>query len=197
MSFSNPIPGQTPIADISELKIKGIRFRSELNQAEAANITKAFARYLAGDLDPKDAPFDFSWFCELHRQMFEDVWGWAGRLRKSTTNIGVAPQFIEARLYDLAANLPCWSEAPLLLQATMLHHQAVQIHPFENGNGRWARLLANIWLKLHGHALTRWPSSELREESPIRDEYIQAIQAADAGDHAPLLALHERYTLTE
>ena len=27
----------------------------------------------------------------------------------------------------------------LLEQAMLLHHRAVQIHPFENGNGRWSR----------------------------------------------------------
>src|SRR5262249_36145704 len=129
-----------------------------------------------------------------HRQMFADVWGWAGRIRKSVTNIGVAPPFIEERLFELAGNLPYWHKETLLLQATMLHHQAVQIHPFENGNGRWARALANIWLKLHDHELTRWPGSELSEESPVRAEYIPAIQAADAGDYAPLLSLHARFT---
>ena len=39
-------------------------------------------------------------------------------------------------------------------QAVLLHHRAVQIHPFENGNGRWSRLLANIWLKKHAHPIT-------------------------------------------
>ncbi|MBI4208502.1 MAG: Fic family protein [Deltaproteobacteria bacterium] len=28
-----------------------------------------------------------------------------------------------------------------------LHHRLVWIHPFENGNGRWARLIMNIHLK--------------------------------------------------
>jgi Fic family protein len=112
------------------------------------------------------------------------------------TNIGIAPQFIEERLFDLARNLPCWQNEPLLLQATMLHHQAVQIHPFENGNGRWSRALANIWLKLHGHELTVWPAADLIQESPVRGEYLAAIQAADQGDYGPLLELHRRFTPT-
>src|SRR5437773_183753 len=100
MSFQ-PIPDETPISDISELKVKGLRYRSELNKVEAINITKAMARYLVGPLTRKDAPFDYAWFCQLHREMFEDVWGWAGRLRTSVTSIGVAPAFIETRLFEL------------------------------------------------------------------------------------------------
>lgn len=31
--------------------------------------------------------------------------------------------------------------------ATRIHHRAVQIHPF--ANGRWSRMLANIYLRQH------------------------------------------------
>jgi Fic family protein len=81
----------------------------------------------------------------------------------------------------------------LLVQASRLHHQAVHIHPFENGNGRWSRALANVWLRLHDNPLTAWPQ-ELGTESPVRDEYIAAIKAADRGDEGALLELHRRYT---
>jgi len=82
---------------------------------------------------------------------------------------------------------------PLETQAVRLHHRAVQIHPFVNGNGRWARLLSNIWLKLHGAPIVAWPDRVSGEVSEIRDEYLAAIRAADAGDHPPLLDLHRRY----
>jgi fido (protein-threonine AMPylation protein) len=151
-------------------------------------------RYFGGIITADDAPFDYAWFLRLHREMFEDVWEWAGRLRRSVTNIGVQPQFIEQRLYELSQNLPCWTNESRLLQATMLHHQAVLIHPFENGNGRWSRALANIWLYLNGAEPTDWPGTELSEVSSIRDEYLHAIQAADAGDYAALFELHQRFT---
>jgi Fic family protein len=76
----------------------------------------------------------------------------------------------------------------------MLHHQAVQIHPFENGNGRWSRTLANIWLHLHGHELIQWPGAALSEESKVRADYLAAIKAADNHDYQPLFALHQRFT---
>jgi len=73
----------------------------------------------------------------------------------------------------------------------------VAIHPFLNGNGRWSRMLANIWLKLHGSSSAIWPEEAVGEASIIRGEYLAAIKAADKMDFAPLIALHEKYTVAE
>ena len=81
----------------------------------------------------------------------------------------------------------------LLEQAARLHYRAVWIHPFKNGNGRWARLLANIWLRLHGSPIVLWPDESIGQESIIRNEYIKALKFADQGDFGPLLALHNRH----
>ena len=62
-----------------------------------------------------------------------------------------------------------------------------------NGNGRWARLLANIWLALHKAPLVLWPEESIGKESVIRKYYIQALRDADDGDVGPLLALHSRH----
>jgi Fic family protein len=82
----------------------------------------------------------------------------------------------------------------LVERATMLHYRAVQIHPFAGGNGRWSRMLANIWLRLHKHPITRWPNELHGGASLIRKQYIAAIQLADHGDLDSLIELHRRYT---
>ncbi len=192
-----PIPGETPIDDVSGLIPKGVLTRGDLNKVEAVNIAKAMVKYLVGRLDEKAAPFDFVWLLQLRQEMFGDVWKWAGKLRTSATNIGVSPSQIETRLYDLTKNVPHWKDIPLIEQAALLHHESVFIHPFINGNGRWSRLLANIWLYRNGHPLTQWPDSSLNEESPIRAEYLAAIKAADNKDYNPLNVLHRRYTPTD
>lgn len=189
------LPGETPIDDISGLKIGGITTRSDLNRIEAENIRKAVVKYLAAR-PTRSARFDLPWLFQLHREMFGDVWTWAGTIRTSTTNIGVAPQQIEVSLTNMLDDLVLWEQQhdDELTPAVMLHHRAVSIHPFENGNGRWARLLANIRLRLHDHPLTEWPEQTIGTESVIRGEYMAAIHAADEGDHGPLLALHTRFT---
>jgi Fic family protein len=75
------------------------------------------------------------------------------------------------------------------------HHRAVRIHPFLNGNGRWARMLANVWLKRHAHPITAWPEKTIGSQSMIRDEYVAAIRSADKGDEEPLREIHQRFTI--
>jgi len=189
------MPGETPI-DPSGLKDRGaIRNRRELAAAEALNISRAFLKYLAARPSPRSAPFDYMWFLKLHGEMFGDVWMWAGQVRTQDVNLGVPHYQIIESLLALIADLHRWSEFdhPIEAQAVWLHHKAVQIHPFENGNGRWARLLSNIWLKLHGRPIVAWPDGLLGETNEIRDEYLRAIQAADIGDDGLLRNMHRRF----
>jgi Fic-DOC domain mobile mystery protein B len=189
------ILGETPI-DPSGLLDRTSRTRGRLNIVEAENIRKATVKYLAKRPTKRQAQFDYAWGLKLHREMFGEVWEWAGTLRTVEVTIGIPPEHVETSLYGLFQDLPVWapSGALLLDQAVRLHHQAVRIHPFLNGNGRWARMLANIWLRLHYHPITIWPEENIGRRSAVRDEYIAAIQAADNGDDGPLFELHRRYT---
>ena len=80
----------------------------------------------------------------------------------------------------------------LVEQAARLHYRAVSIHPFENGNGRWSRLLANIWLRRHKHAIVVWSEELIGDESAIRQEYLDAVKQGDRGDLSALIDLHRR-----
>ena len=190
-----PIPGQTPLDDLSGLRIRSIRTTAELNAAEAENIREATVKYLASRPTKRSARFDAAWMLRLHDQMFGDVWNWAGTLRKRETNIGSLPRQIEVDLHNLVEDLKAWeaSQMPLLEQAVRLHHASVRIHPFPNGNGRWSRMLANIWLRLHGAEVIEWPETTIGTASTVRDEYLSAVRAADRGDLTSLLELHRRF----
>jgi fido (protein-threonine AMPylation protein) len=196
MAAWKAIPGETPI-DPSGLRDKGIRTRKQLNEAEARNIAAAVYKYLIGPLTPAMSPFDLAWTLKLHEEMFGKVWEWAGQPRKIDLNLGVPWHQVETRLYDLLQTLPYWKNMPLMEQAARVHHGAVAIHPFANGNGRWSRMLANIWLKLHGSPLTVWPEESVADVSVILDEYLNAVKAADTMDFAPLTALHERFAVIQ
>lgn len=195
MSFGKSIPGETPIDDISGLKIKGLSTRGELNQVEAENVRKAIVKYLSGKPTRNLAPFDLSWALKLHKEMFGDVWTWAGEIRKTDLNIGVAWHQVEICLHELLVNAAHWDQlgTDLVEQSAMLHHRAVYIHPFMNGNGRWARMMGNIWLRLHDRDIIAWPEETIGSESTIRTQYLATIQAADDGDFSSLIELHRKY----
>lgn len=191
-----PIPGETPIDDVSVLKL-AIRTRSELNDAEAANIRRAVVKYLSKRPSRRTAKFDLAWLLRLHREMFGDVWKWAGTVRVRPVNIGVPFYQIQLELQKLLGDLSVWGESrmDLVEQAARLHYRAVAIHPFLNGNGRWSRLLANIWLRLNRVPLTNWPDDAIGTESCLRAEYIAAIKEVDLkGDYDPLIAMHRRFS---
>lgn len=68
---------------------------------------------------------------------------------------------------------------PLLLAATF-HYRFVDIHPFDDGNGRMARLLTNLILMQHGFIPV-----VIRTES--KGAYLLALEQADAGDLEPFI----------
>ena len=62
-------------------------------------------------------------------------------------------------------------EHPIILAATF-HYRFVRIHPFDDGNGRMARLLMNMILIRHGYTV-----AIVRQEN--RGRYIQELERAD------------------
>lgn len=181
---------------MSGLSRRDIHSRSALNHAEAENILDALTKYLGGKPDQGLAPFDLAWCYQLHHEMFGRVWNWAGRKRDRDLNLGIAHYQIDAQLHELMADLRYWREhhtMPVAEQAAHLHHRAVAIHPFLNGNGRWSRLLANIWLARESGLVVMWPEEVIGTVSTVRDEYIAALRAADRGDLGPLTHMQARY----
>lgn len=199
MPFWEPIQGETPI-DPSDLKDRSIKTREQLNIAEAKNILKPVVKYLGAKPSKKLAPFDLAWFQQLHEEMFCDVLILAGQFRQEDRNIGIPWHQIQTQVYQLEQDFNYWEQHEtfdVLERAVRLHFRAVQIHPFINGNGRWSRLLSNIYLKQNDHPLVKWPEETIGTESPIRGEYLSAVKKADTGDLSELIELHSRYCTSE
>ncbi len=188
------IDGATPADDMSGLKLSPKTYtRQEIYEAEARNIAKATLKYLSAPPGKKEAPFSYAWMQELHREMFAEVWEWAGTLRHSELSIGVKAYLVPSELKKLCDDIAYWEEHrafELTETAARIHHRAVRIHPFLNGNGRWARMLANIYLRQHHEMPVKWQEELLAKENPGRDRYIQALRSADRGDYTALIALH-------
>lgn len=197
MDFNRGLPGETPLGDISGLRLRHVRTRGQLFEAEFRNVAKAVTKYLARRPSSRTAPFIQQWMLRLHHEMFGDVWTWAGQIRRSETRPGIPPRMIAVEMARLLGNVEYWRDhsGDAVEQAAMLHHRTVRIHPFENGNGRWSRLLGQIWQYQRAGSYPLWPETDLwRGTSSIRDEYIDALHLADNGDIDPLVELHRRFT---
>jgi len=68
-----------------------------------------------------------------------------------------------------------------VLKAGIAHHELVRIHPFIDGNGRVARVLATLILLLGGYDIRRFFSlEEFYDKDAV--SYYQHLQKASAGD---------------
>jgi Fic-DOC domain mobile mystery protein B len=122
--------------------------------------------------------------------MFDQTWKWAGRYRSTERNIGVACHRIRDQLAALLGDVRYWLEHatfPADEVAVRFHHRLVFIHPFANGNGRHARLLADVLASKQGRPAFSWGAGELARAGDFRAAYIEALRAADRNDIRPLL----------
>ncbi len=123
--------------------------------------------------------------------MFGGVWRWAGKFRTTERNIGVDAWKIPVELRILLDDARPWvaqSVYPPDEIAVRLHHRLVQIHPFPNGNGRHARLLADLQAMQLGRPRFPWGRGVLTNPEALRRGYIDALRQADAHKIGPLLA---------
>lgn len=114
-----------------------------------------------------------------------------GKYKSASNKIGLS-RHIPTPVWNVQremADLSEWFQrgtGDALLDATVVHAWLTHIHPFDDGNGRMARLLANI-------ALIRsdYPPLLLRS-SADRGEYLDALAASDDGDIFPLYDMFGR-----
>ncbi|MGH8683525.1 MAG: mobile mystery protein B [Burkholderiales bacterium] len=164
-----------------------IRTQGELNEWEQLNVLNgqawAFSRPDREDL------LEEGFVRALHAEMFGETWAWAGSFR-TEKNIGVDPAQIGVKLRDLLGDARYWLQHrtyALDEACVRFHHRLVSIHLFPNGNGRHARMLADVIVHRNGGAPFSWGSADLVRPGQARRQYIEALQRADQGDIAPLL----------
>jgi len=181
------IDGATPVDDTSGLIPSHIQTKAELDEWEAANILKATHKYLSGK---NKFRADIDWLKKVHKDMLDDTWEWAGKFRDSNVGIGVDWTLIPEHIKNLVDDVKFWDKGKTGLtifeQSVRIHHRLVRIHPFKNGNGRHARLVADVFLKSQGGKLPNWPNFKLIKEKNMRDKYINALKEADKGNYKML-----------
>ena len=113
------------------------------------------------------------------------------KLTYPNVNVGIlsVPDFKEeVWAYD---DVKYWVENKTFSEdetATRFHHRLVSIHLFPNGNGRYARLITDIFLEniLNKPRFT-WGNANLVKSGDDRTRYIQSLSAADRGEYEQLL----------
>ena len=103
----------------------------------------------------------------------------SNNVRTSTGEIYhfIPPEQVKPAMTDLIdwyRGMERTGEHPIVIAATF-HYRFVRIHPFDDGNGRMARLLMNLILIRHGYTVAL-----IRLES--RDDYLNHLERADRSE---------------
>jgi len=137
--------------------------------------------------------FTLHYLLEMHRLALGQLYAFAGRYREVNISKGgfafPAARFLPASMKQFEQE---WLRKPLpndlaalLYLVGAIHGELLFIHPFREGNGRTARLLANLMLEQQGYARLRW---DLIDEAAF-PHYVAAVQQSGLGNYVPMQAL--------
>ena len=194
MALNHGLPvGATPLdgEELEGLLPSHLVNRNQLNEWEQQNIASALL-WLERQRQRRQRPLEEAWLRRLHREMFGQTWRWAGQYRNSDKSIGIDWRQIRmqlpALLGDIGYQVEYRLETPDQI-AVRFHLRLVAIHPFPNGNGRHARLIADVLIEQLGAPRFSWGGNRsLVDASGLRQQYITALQQADDGHLDALLA---------
>lgn len=182
--------GNTPLSpeELADL-IPSLATQEELNEWERQNILLA-REWAIGDRTSPNEMVSDEYVRKLHLRMFDQTWKWAGQYRQTEKTIGIPFHEIRERLAALFGDLRYWIENGTYSPdetAVRFHHRLVTIHPFPNGNGRHARLMADVLVMKLGRPALTWGSTDLIKQGESRARYLDVIRTADNGDIQPML----------
>ena len=132
--------------------------------------------------------------CRIHRLWLGDIYPWAGKYRqvnvkKDSFSFAAAAQIpklmTEFEEGPLKRYTPCRSRENLAAGLAEVHVELVLIHPFREGNGRVARLLAVLMGLQAGLPALYFDKLSGRK----RQEYFAAVQAGLDRNYEPMAKL--------
>lgn len=171
----------------------GIRLVRDMQQAESDSL-RAVQEWAAAAYDANHQ-FTADDICQLHKQWLGGIYPWAGEYRhvniaKGGFQFAVAGQVPrlmgELQRKELKVETPCaGKDTDQLVRAlARVHAELILIHPFREGNGRCARLLA--WIMAMQANLPSLDFSPLAGRG--KAAYIAAIHASLDRNYEPMEA---------
>ena len=175
------VSGEAEMKDFEEMKASNVGLKMMTEEAkEKQPLTETFIRQLHHTLLREDYTVHTTLTCGLPSSYVVHAGTYKTRPNSVITRYGyrfeyASPEETPALMSDL---VKWYNEAeesgkfsPIEL-AALFHYRYIRIHPFEDGNGRIARLMVNYILSRHG-----WPMIVVRNRD--KQNYLEALHQAD------------------
>jgi cell filamentation protein len=145
------------------------------------------------DFFSRDHGFTATDICKMHKTWLGNIYEWAGNYRQVKMSKGDFPFAFPEQISKLMTEFekgqlreftPCHfkAHAEIAKALAIVHTELVLIHPFREGNGRVARMLAVLMGLQAG-----LPPLDFQDMiTKDKDEYIRAIQISVSGNYAPM-----------
>ncbi|MFC5410473.1 Fic/DOC family protein [Larkinella bovis] len=175
--------------------------RLNLTSAEAIGLSE-FEGFLRAELLLTEeltsrTRFSCPYICKMHKLALGHLYDFAGKWRDVNLSKGgfvfAAAHFLPNSMQSLEtavlAKLPNRYSDPdsLIHDLAVVHAELLFIHPFREGNGRTARLLANLMCRKQGLNSLHWEKIEPNEGAEISfTSYIHAVQQAAGQQYEPM-----------
>lgn len=172
-----------------------VKSKMEIEQIEANELQRTELEL--EELVQKNQIITSEDICNFHELWLGDIYPFAGKYRTvSVSKAGflfAAPNRIPILMEDFENNFlrkytPC-NETDMHKLAAALgntHAEIISIHPFREGNGRLARLLANLMAMQADMPQLNYASINQIENPEGFEDYIKAIHAAFSGNTQPI-----------
>lgn len=170
----------------------GLRTSEEIALSEFEGFLKA--EILLTEALTKRTKFNIAYILKIHKLALGHLYAFAGKYRDVNISKGGFP-FAAARFLaqtmqgfeeEVLGKLPNTYESKELLiwDIAVVHGELLVIHPFREGNGRTARILANLMARKQGYLALEFEKVGEKEF----EQYVAAVQKAAEKDYNPMVA---------
>lgn len=137
--------------------------------------------------------FDVNYIMDIHKEALAHLYEFAGKLR--TVNLAKggfmfpAAQFLPTSMQEfqteILSKIPSkhTDKESLIKNIAKVHGELLYIHPFREGNGRTARLLANLMANKEGYDRLKFEKLDSKE---MFNKYIAAVQKVGLKKYEPM-----------
>ena len=156
-----------------------------------------YAELLLSKTLTPETKFNVAYIQNIHLLALKEVYSFAGQYR--TVNISKGGFFFPAAQYliksmelfetEILNNLPDSynTNEDLIRDIATVHAELLFIHPFREGNGRTARLLANLMVHKQGYESLNFE----KIDEIVFPDYVRAVQAAAKKNYEPMVKIIE------